>query len=218
MMQQNKWEVIILNEKRTMKKTIILLAGYPGTGKSYLCNMILDKEDRFKVLSQDETKEKLWDEIGFDDLYEKEMVTQLSWNYYYKNMKELMQSGTAIISDYPFSDKQKPMINFLSKKYGYQVITIRLIADLDVLFKRQEKRDLDTKRHLAHIVSCYHSGDTLEDRSKADCLVDYDEFIKRCKTRGYGIFELGHLIELDVTDFNQVDYKAVIKQLEDMLY
>lgn len=200
-----------------MKKTIILLAGYPGTGKSYLCNMIIKQESCFTVLSQDDIKEKLWDEIGFNNAYEKEMLTQLSWGYYYKKMKEFLQNGISVISDYPFSDKQRPMIDFLSKKYGYQIITIRLTADLDILFKRQIKRDLDTKRHLGHVVSCYHYGDVMEDRSKADCLVGYEEFIKRCKTRGYGTFELGHLIEIDVTDYNNADYSIVLQELKSLL-
>ena len=48
-----------------MKKTLVLLAGYPGTGKSYLCSMILKMENRFFILSPDEIKEKFWDEYGF---------------------------------------------------------------------------------------------------------------------------------------------------------
>lgn len=201
-----------------MKKTIILLAGYPGTGKSYLCNMIMEQRNCFTVLSQDDIKEKLWDKLGFSDLEEKEKITQLSWKFYYEKMQKLMQEGVSIISDYPFSDKQKPIIDSLSGQYGYQVITIRLTADLDVLFERQKKRDLDVSRHLGHIVSCYHYGDVMEDRSKADCLVGYNEFIKRCKTRGYGTFKLGHLIEADVTDFSRVDYPEILNQLKNLLY
>jgi len=55
-----------------MKKTLVLLAGYPGTGKSYLCSMILKMENRFFVLSPDEIKEKFWDEYGFDNETEKQ--------------------------------------------------------------------------------------------------------------------------------------------------
>ena len=41
-----------------MKKTIVLLAGYPATGKSYLCNKILEKLPDFLIVSQDDMKEK----------------------------------------------------------------------------------------------------------------------------------------------------------------
>ena len=42
-----------------MKKTIVLLAGYPATGKSYLCNKILEKLPDFLIVSQDDMKNYL---------------------------------------------------------------------------------------------------------------------------------------------------------------
>lgn len=51
-----------------MKKTLILLAGYPGTGKTYMCNKLLEQEKDFQVISQDDMKEQLWDEFGFDNM------------------------------------------------------------------------------------------------------------------------------------------------------
>lgn len=39
----------------------------------------------------------------------------------------------------------------------------------------------------------------------------------RCKNRGYGTFQLGHLIELDVTDFTKIDYPAVIQELYNLV-
>lgn len=42
-----------------MKKSLILLAGYPGTGKTYLANLILVKFPNIGFLSPDEIKEKI---------------------------------------------------------------------------------------------------------------------------------------------------------------
>ena len=42
-------------------------------------------------------------------------------------------------------------------------------------------------------------------------------FMDRYKNRGYGTFELGHLIEVDVTDFSKIDYPALIKELCDLV-
>lgn len=196
-----------------MKKTIVLLAGYPATGKSFLCNKILEQLPEFVVVSQDEMKEVLFDQYGFDNMEEKVCIENKSWKQYYEVMEDHLQKGDSIISDYPFSDKQKGRISDLSEKYGYQVVTFRLIGDLDVLYQRSRKRDLDPKRHLSHLVSCYHKGDVLEDRSKADCLVTYDIFMDRCKNRGYGTFQLGHLIEIDVTDYTKINYPAIVQEL-----
>lgn len=196
-----------------MKKTLILLAGYPGTGKSYLCKLILKMENNFCVLSPDEIKEKFWDEVGFDNEVEKQNLIELGWQYYYDNLDRYMQGGVSIISDYPFSNKQKADLKQKTEKYSYQVLTIRLVADLDILFERQKRRDLDDGRHLGHIASIYHKGDIIADRHAADKLLSYDEFIERCKTRGYGTFCLGELIEVDVTDFSKVNYSDILQRI-----
>ena len=41
----------------------------------------------------------------------------------------------------------------------------------------------------------------------------YDIFMDRCRNRGYGTFCLGHLIEVDVTDYKKINYEKIIGQL-----
>lgn len=196
-----------------MKKTLILLAGYPATGKTYLCNKILEIFPDFAVVSQDEMKEGLWDQYGFSNLEEKTKLENQAWHQYYDCLEKHMEQSNGIISDYPFSEKQKGKLNVISKKYQYQVITIRLVGDIDVLYERSRERDLKPDRHLAHLVSCYQKGDTMKDRSKADCLVTKEIFRERCENRGYDTFELGHLISLDVTDYHKINYSQIIEKI-----
>lgn len=196
---------------------MILLAGYPGTGKSYLAHLILEKFPSIQFLSPDEIKEKNWDLFGFNNLSEKEMLIQKSWNEYYQQMETSFRKGVSLISDYPFSEKQKGHLQQLTKQHGFQVITIRLTADLNVLYERQKKRDLDHARHLGHILLCYHKEATNVNHEEADNLVDYEEFIKRCTIRGYDEFSLGNLIEIDVTDFSLVNYDRLLEKIEHLL-
>ncbi len=200
-----------------MKKSLILLAGFPGTGKSYLANLIIEKFSSIKLLSPDSIKEKNWDLYGFNNLNEKEELIQRSWKEYYQEMEEEFRQGKSVLSDYPFSEKQRDKLDQLTRKFNYQVITIRLIADLDVLFARQKKRDLDDTRHLGHILTSYHKNDSIISRENADNLLDYKEFIRRCTTRGYDKFSLGTLYELDVTDFSKVNYDLLLLNLEKQL-
>jgi predicted kinase len=196
-----------------MEKVFILLAGLPGTGKTYLSNMVIREFGEFYLLSQDDLKEYYCDLYGFHNLEEKQVVEKMAWARYYEIMETQMQVGDNILSDYPFSQKQKPHIQQLVGKYGYKVITIRLTADIDVLFERQKKRDLDPSRHLSHIVTSYQKGDLLTDRNKADNLLTYEEFYKRCTTRGYDTFELGKLFEVNVTDFTKVNYSKLFEDI-----
>ena len=90
-----------------MKKTLVLLAGYPGTGKSYLMRQIQEAYPTFQILSPDAYKEEMWDRYGFDTMEEKEADIKKAWMEYYKDMEDMMQMDISILSDYPFSDKQK---------------------------------------------------------------------------------------------------------------
>ncbi|MNW38493.1 Zeta toxin [compost metagenome] len=197
-----------------MNRILILLAGLPGTGKTYLSNILKNCFGAFYMLSQDDLKEYYCDLYGYNNLDEKREVEKKAWAKYYEIMEQQMQAGRNIISDYPFSQKQKPHMKKLAEEYGYRVLTIRLTADLDVLFERQKKRDLDPTRHLSHIVTSYKKGQHLADRSKADNLLTYEEFIKRCTTRGYDTFELGKLYEVDVTDYSRVNYSKLLEDIK----
>lgn len=196
-----------------MKKCMLLLAGYPATGKSRMCNLILEKYPQFQTVNQDELKEEKWDEYGFNNLEEKTKVENMAWSEYYAIIEEKMKQDESIISDYPFSDKQKGRLSALSETYGYEVITIRFIGDIEHLYEVSRKRDLEQSRHLGHLVSCYHKGDVLEDRTKADCLVTYQIFRDRCLHKGYDKFHMGHLIEVDVSDFSKVDYGQILEDI-----
>lgn len=200
-----------------LDKVLILLAGLPGTGKTYLSQIIKEKLGAFYMLSPDELKEYYCDLYGYNDLEEKQVIEKIAWAKYYEILEQQMQVGSNIISDYPFSQKQKPLIQQIVERYSYKVVTIRLMADLDVLFERQKKRDLDPTRHLSHIVTSYQKGDLLADRSKADNLLTYEEFIKRCTTRGYDTFTLGKLHGVDVTDYTKVNYSKLMEEIKQWL-
>lgn len=200
-----------------MNRVLILLAGYPGTGKTFLSNIIKKKLGNLVRITPDDMKEDYFDKYGFNNIKEKQQIERIAWEKYYEIMEKQMKAANGIISDYPFSNKQKTYLEKLSGKYNYKVITIRLIADLDILYERQQKRDLDPTRHLSHIVNSYKKGDYLTNRENADNLLTYEEFIERCKTRGYNTFKIGKLFEMDVTDYTNVSYVDLIDKVETYL-
>lgn len=200
-----------------MKRTLILLAGFPGTGKTYLGNQLISQFPAFQFLSPDEIKEKNWDFYGFDNDDEKDILIQKSWAQYYDSLKQLFSKGKQVISDYPFSEKQKQTLAAICNEYEYQVITLRLVGDISVLFERQKKRDLDKGRHLGHILSSYHYPQEMTKREEADSLLDVKEFENCCLNRGYGEFSLGDLYEIDVSDFSKIDYAAILSFISDII-
>ena len=200
-----------------MKKYLILLAGPPATGKSYLSRLICQALPETYTVSPDELKENLADNIGYNTLEEKVELEKVVWDYYYQALELYMKIGKQfILTEYPFSYKQKPILEKLSTKYKYDIITIRLVCDFETLWNRRIQRDLSEDRHLSYILSHYHYGDTLEDRTAADQLITKEEFAEIIEARDYNHFEMGKLYEADVTDYSKVDYEPIIKELDRM--
>ena len=92
-----------------MKKTLILLAGYPGTGKSYMANIIIKNFPELRLLSPDDIKEKFWDKYGFDTLEQKEELIVRAWNTYYDEMEQDFLHGKSLISDYQMCIRARSM-------------------------------------------------------------------------------------------------------------
>lgn len=201
-----------------MQKTLILLAGYPATGKSDLAGRIQSRHpEGFVNVSIDDIKEQFWDTYGFNNEEEKLKVNADALQEYFNRVDKQMQAGVQIMSDYPFSDKQKEPLAKLAEKNGYRILTVRLVGDCSIIIARSQARDLSQGRHLGHVVSCYHKGDVLEDRSQGDDLVDLDLLIERCVTKGYGTFELGHTIEVDATILENIDYPKLLAEIDAFL-
>lgn len=201
-----------------MKKYLILIAGSPATGKSYLINEMRRVLGDFFLITPDEGKEILADTIGFNNLTEKAELEERVWDFYYSALALYMDVGKRIVvSEYPFSDKQKDKLKVLAEQYEYEPITIRLVADFDTLWARRKVRDVEPDRHLSHIMSHYRFGDELIDRSQADNLITEEAFREIIEKRGYNHFELGSLVEFDVSDFSTVDYKPFLKELAERI-
>lgn len=196
------------------KKVLILLAGAPGTGKSYTGKIILDHFPELVNTPLDMFKEHVYDEIGFDNLDQKGQMDELARQRFYQALDLLMQRGVAILGDYPFSYKQKPHLEQLADQHGYKVITVRLEAPVDVLYQRQRNRDQEDPRHLGHLMNHYHRGDLMTPETKLDGMPSFATFSARMQDRGYAEFELGDLIQLDVSDYAKIDYPQLLKQIE----
>lgn len=129
--------------------------------------------------------------------YDAEIVSEIGIGYFLK-----------------ISDKQKPYLQALSELYEYQVITIRLIADFEILWQRRRNCDLYSDIHLCHIMTHYQHKDTLEDHHLADDLINKEEFQAVIEKRQYQNFQLGELYEFDVSDFTKVDYQPFLEKLK----
>jgi predicted kinase len=198
----------------TQQKTLILLAGAPGTGKTFTSNIILKQFPDLIDVPLDLFKEHVYDEIGFDNVEQKGSLDEEARQRFYRAIDIMMSWQRPLLGDYPFSYKQKPYLEKLAQKHGYRVVTVRLEAPTDVLYERQRQRDKGEPRHLGHLMNHYHRGDRATDEMELDGLPSFDVFSKRVADRGYGTFSLGKLIEVDVSNYDKIDYPWLLNQIQ----
>ncbi|MHC9533338.1 kinase [Dellaglioa sp. L3N] len=195
---------------------LILLAGAPGTGKTYTETIIKNSIIGFTTIPLDLIKEHIYDEVGFDNSAEKRELDDIAYLRFYQSIDYLMCKNKAIIADYPFSYLQKDELKKLSQRYQYKIITVRLEADIRTLYERSVKRDLEGPRHLGLKMNHYHLGNSV-DVDQVDGLSSFEVFKNRSNERGYQTFSLGELITLDVTDYDKIDYDLFLNHLRHMM-
>ncbi|ERI06396.1 deoxyribose-phosphate aldolase [Atopobium sp. oral taxon 810 str. F0209] len=204
-------------EREPMTNAIVILAGYPATGKSTFTKALLKRHPEFILMTPDMIKERMWEDIGFDNAQQKDELERSVWVEYYNEIERIMRQGQRIVTDYPFSEKQYANLKSLVKKFEYGSVTIRFIGDLHVIYERLRQRDALRHRHLAHIVSHYRKGTTLENPSEADQFVDFELLKWRVTSKHYGEFCLGDLIEIDATDIASINPNDIVDKLDEKL-
>lgn len=194
----------------TTRGTLLLLAGYPGTGKSVLAAAVGRRMPGVVTVALDDAKLARYERYGFADATEKAEHERLALDDWLRALDATMATGVPVLSDYPFSHKQRPQLVELCARHGYDPCTVRLIAEFDTLFERQRARDLDASRHPSFVMDAYRSGDDVHDRLSAPGILTREEFRRRYDERGYGSFELGPTLEIDTTDFRTVATEAIV--------
>jgi len=194
-------------------RTIIIVTGGPGTGKSYAAAKIRENIGGLKVLSYDKLKEKNWDIFGFDNKVQKEAVNKFGLEEFYLYVRKAMWNSEKILLEYPFYQYHKPRLEELVKEYHYHAVTVYLYGDWKTVYKRSINRDQDGSRHPGHLTDCYHIETAKNtDTISVDAVPTYERFCQWMTERNYDI-QIGHTIPLDVTDFSKIDYEAVIDQI-----
>lgn len=195
------------------EKTLIIVTGGPGTGKSYAAAKIRESIEGLTVLSYDAIKEKNFDLYGFDNAQQKEELNAFSLEEFYLCLKKAMWESKTILIEYPFYQRHKPRLQALIQEYSYNAVTVYLYADWKTVYNRGASRDNDGTRHPGHLTNRYHVETYRPtDPIKTDASLTYEEFYSQIIKKNYDI-QLGYTIPVNVTDFKTLDYDAVIRKI-----
>lgn len=192
----------------------ILIAGMPATGKSSFAYWLSQKRN-LPYMSKDTIKEIMFDSIGFKSRSEKVALGIAARNILYYFAEEQMKVEHPFILENNFEYSSREGILRLLEKYGCLPITVLFDGNIEVIYKRFITRDQSPERHRGHIVNTEYP----EKGEKAPYIpVKLETFKSNMEKRGFHKFDVGGTtVKVDCTDFNQVDYEAINRRLDNII-
>jgi len=179
------------------KTLLIILIGPVSVGKTTLGQKI-SKELTIPMISKDSIKELFFDTTGWHNDQYAHKVGDIAYPLLYYFADLFLQIPSSLILDGNFTPKYaNSKIAELKKKYDFLPIQINCFADGQILTNRFHQRTNSNFRHPGHCEDCIF------------------EDIKESLCRGcMEILEIdGEVLNLDMTDFEQIDYQKLFQQL-----
>jgi predicted kinase len=173
---------------------IVIVTGPPCTGKTTLGKR-LAADLRLPFLSKDTIKEVLFDTLGWSDRERSKQLGRASMELLFTWAEVELAAGRSFVIEANFhAALATPRFLDLRENYSFTPFVIECRTDGQVLAERYLQRANTLERHAGHV-------DNLAYEELAPSLLD-----GRYEPLAIG----GSVLEVDTTDFAQVDYQAIL--------
>ncbi len=192
----------------------ILVTGIPAAGKSTMAKY-LAKELKIPMISKDQIKEILFDDLGFCSREEKVKEGIAAMHIMYYMAEQMMKVNKSFILENNFEFISKEELMELLEKYGYQAVTVTMTGNYNVIYQRFLERNESPERHRGHVVNdCYPE----KERGHKAAVLSYEDFVAGIQKRGMDQFVAnGPQIVIDTTDFDKLDLGKSLNEIEELI-
>lgn len=128
---------------------VILIGGQLATGKTTLAKN-LSKELAVPFFYKDIIKEKLCDKIGFKNREENLKMSAATFEILYHISEQFILLEKDLILESNFRQEELDRLCSLFDKNNYQIISIELVGNLNILYQRYLDRFKYENRNIAH--------------------------------------------------------------------
>lgn len=177
-------------------KKLLLITGDLATGKSTFAN-ILSKRYEANLFYKDSIKEVLGDNIGFSNREENKKLSNASLGLMYTIFNEFTRFDKDLILESNFHTNELEVLHKIAGEHDYDVLTLILRGDVDILHRRYLNRIHKENRHPVHLSTTF------------DIYEDFKNYTEKVRQEGI----IGNTIQVNANDFS---YQSDLKLLNEI--
>ena len=181
-------------------RKLLLITGDIAAGKSTFAN-ILSQRYNTNVFFKDSIKEVLGDTIGFSNREENKKLSNASMEMMFFIFSEFAKLGKGLILESNFHRAELERLQKMAQDNGYDVLTIALFGDMEVLHARYLNRMMNENRHSVHLSTT----------------IDKFEDFKKCSDYLKRIDIPGKVIRIDATDFGYQRDGEILIEIDEFM-
>lgn len=179
---------------------LLLIMGDLAAGKSTFAKKLGERYNT-NVFYKDKLKELLGDTIGFQNREENLKLSKASVELMNMFICEFGSKNTNLILESNFHDAEIIKIHELADQYNFDVLTLLLEADIDVIHKRHVNRMENENRHPVHLSEPFKEFE------------DFKNYIEKSRE----VTEIGKIIKINANDFSYQNEEKLLKQIDDFM-
>jgi predicted kinase len=177
--------------------TVVIVTGLPGTGKTTLGRR-LAADLRLPFLYKDGIKETLFDALGWSDREWSRRLGLASYDLLYHFVEVELAAGRSLVVESNFSPVyDTPRFLAIKERHGFEPFQILCYATGEVVLHRFRLRAASADRHPGHVESAN--------------MAEFEP--KLLQRRAEPLAVGGTLIEVDTTDFADMDYASILSSV-----
>ena len=165
-------------------KKLLLIMGDLACGKSTFAN-ILSKRYGTSVFGKDSIKEVLGDTIGFTNREENLKLSKATMELMFFLFSEFAKLDKPLMLEANFHTGELKHLHKIAEKQGYEVLTLVLRGDVEILHQRYLHRMQNEKRHPVHL------------STTLDVFEDFKGYTEHARKEEI----LGNVLEINANDF-----------------
>ncbi|MBD5130635.1 MAG: ATP-binding protein [Ruminococcaceae bacterium] len=178
-------------------KKLLLITGDIAAGKSTF-SKILSARYCAVVFQKDTIKEILGDNIGFRNREENKMLSNATIEIMCHAFSQIAITDSNVILEANFHEAELEKIHNIAHENQYDVLTLVLRGNADVLYERYIRRMNEENRHPVHLTT------TINEK---------EDFLKTAEwIRNEKI--IGQTLEIEADDFSYQQNSAILKQID----